>query len=263
MDENYLKHIPTLVLGELPQPERDNYFNFLVENDIKFVEDEHGYYVAVIKVVNPHATGSHKKAPKSSVMDPTFTFKQRTGSSPRPKQRTRTPELPRASPTFASKPPQGITELLATEPSRGEPRKPAAKPPNHMKKLLGQSRFSALLGTLSARLQIRPKTLPIAALIRLTEEIYNARDKAEPFEDSFAEFVLQFLLEKHKKKPKADQALADLVQSMEAFEAESAEVTLFVKFVLGEYSVEQLVFFLQLRQTVQRVLKVYFAPRKF
>ena len=75
MDENFLKHIPTLILSELPQTERDKYFNFLVENDIKFVEDADGYFVAVIKVVNP----DQQKAEKVSLADKgTYSSRQKS-----------------------------------------------------------------------------------------------------------------------------------------------------------------------------------------
>ena len=50
--EDNLKNIPTIVLSERPQAEREKYFKFLLENEVQFIEDGHGYYTAIIKVVN-------------------------------------------------------------------------------------------------------------------------------------------------------------------------------------------------------------------
>lgn len=50
--DDQLKNIPTIVLGELPQSEREKYFKFLLENEVQFIEDGSGYFTAIIKVVN-------------------------------------------------------------------------------------------------------------------------------------------------------------------------------------------------------------------
>lgn len=76
----YLNSIPTLVLKDLPKRERDQYFNFLLENEVQFVEDEEGYFVAVIKVVNPKLPGLETSNSKSPIraMQATFSFRQKT-----------------------------------------------------------------------------------------------------------------------------------------------------------------------------------------
>ena len=51
MDDQF-KNIPTIVLSELPQVEREKYFKFLLENEVQFIEDGNGYYTALIKVLN-------------------------------------------------------------------------------------------------------------------------------------------------------------------------------------------------------------------
>lgn len=43
----------TIVFSELPQNEKKKYFNFLLENEINFSRDENGYYVALVKLLNP------------------------------------------------------------------------------------------------------------------------------------------------------------------------------------------------------------------
>lgn len=39
------------------------YFNFLLENEINFTRDDNGYYVALIKVLNPAYYGNEKESP--------------------------------------------------------------------------------------------------------------------------------------------------------------------------------------------------------
>ena len=42
-----------IIFSELPKIEKMKYFNFLLENDITFKEDETGNYTALVKVFNP------------------------------------------------------------------------------------------------------------------------------------------------------------------------------------------------------------------
>lgn len=81
MDEQ-LKNIPTIVLSELPLSEREKYFKFLLENDVQFVEDQQGYYTAIIKVVNSKGkTNSDSlnllKTDRSRILESTFSSKQK------------------------------------------------------------------------------------------------------------------------------------------------------------------------------------------
>lgn len=45
--------IPTILLSELNDSDRDKYFQLLLENDLEFQLDDSGYYVATIRVLNP------------------------------------------------------------------------------------------------------------------------------------------------------------------------------------------------------------------
>jgi hypothetical protein len=88
--EDQLKNIPTIVLSELPQSEREKYFNFLLENEVQFTEDPSGYYTAIIKVVNTKGTKKTETLPqakleKSRFLDSTFSYKQKTVISESPR----------------------------------------------------------------------------------------------------------------------------------------------------------------------------------
>ncbi len=53
----------TIIFSELPNQEKKKYFNFLLENDINFSRDENGYYVALVKLLNPAFYG---KSPENN-----------------------------------------------------------------------------------------------------------------------------------------------------------------------------------------------------
>jgi hypothetical protein len=53
--------VKTIVFSELPKNEKIKYFNFLLENDINFTRDENGYYVALVKVLNPAYYGENNQ----------------------------------------------------------------------------------------------------------------------------------------------------------------------------------------------------------
>lgn len=80
--DDQLKNIPTIVLSELPASEKEKYFKFLLENDVQFVEDQQGYYTAIIKVVNSKGEKysdqtNFLKTDKSRVFESTFSSKQK------------------------------------------------------------------------------------------------------------------------------------------------------------------------------------------
>lgn len=71
--------IPTVLLSELNDNDRDKYFQFLLENDVAFQLDDFGYYVAIIRVVNPKGSvlrESRDVSPK--VTRETFSSKQKS-----------------------------------------------------------------------------------------------------------------------------------------------------------------------------------------
>jgi hypothetical protein len=58
--------VKTVIFSELPKADKMKYFKFLIENDINFTRDENGYYVALVKVLNPNFYGGELKNAKES-----------------------------------------------------------------------------------------------------------------------------------------------------------------------------------------------------
>lgn len=53
----------TIIFSQLSQEDQKKYFNFLLENDINFSQDENGNYLALIKILNPaFYSGDDQKA---------------------------------------------------------------------------------------------------------------------------------------------------------------------------------------------------------
>lgn len=93
--------IPTVLLSELNESDREKYFQFLLENDVAFTLDESGYYVAIIRVVNPKGPVLRENRDASpKVTRETFSSKQKsvltdtfdTSRSRTPTRQMKTPE---------------------------------------------------------------------------------------------------------------------------------------------------------------------------
>lgn len=302
MNESQLKSIPTLVLGDLPPPERDHYFKFLLENEVQFVEDEYGYFVAVIRVINPkrkiylvNSTTKTNINDKQRLLQSTFSYKQKIVSHESPKEdstnsrkKSKTPERKRNitpfKPDFSPNQMKGISELLEQDSSfakSGEntlrTKTPDKVRENPIKLFLKNTKFQNLvsLAKIQATTGLRPKTLSIANLIKVIEEIYNAKYKQDTLVveeeimkkssskqlSAFPDFICDFFNEKYKNKRMVDQSLLDLCQSVENFDNDYIEVKIFSNFLSQNLDSEDLIFFLFIRNTIQKVLGIQFAPK--
>lgn len=142
--EDQLKNIPTIVLSELPQAEREKYFKFLLENDVQFIEDGRGYYTAIIKVLNSKGNLhidqlALPRLEKSRILNSTFSYKQKmvitesprsitptsanrsfAKSTEKSKSKSKSPIRRGRSPNdYSAQKMKGISDLLDQEPLHG------------------------------------------------------------------------------------------------------------------------------------------------
>jgi hypothetical protein len=63
------------------------YFNFLLENEIGFTRDENGYYVALVKVLNPAFYGTDQAQAQGClhIKGPTTNWNEQEGSDGKPR----------------------------------------------------------------------------------------------------------------------------------------------------------------------------------
>ncbi|OMJ94291.1 hypothetical protein SteCoe_2636 [Stentor coeruleus] len=211
--EDQLKNIPTIVLSELPQPEREKYFKFLLENDVQFIEDGRGYYTAIIKVLNSKDQLALPRLEKSRILNSTFSYKQKMviTESPRSitptsanrsfaksidksKSKSKSPIRRGRSPNdYSAQKIKGISELLDQDPlhgtksnqtlniSRSSARTPEKQRPDPLKLFLQTTKFQEFFNLLKLQgsSHLRPKTLSITMLMKTIEEVYSARYKKE------------------------------------------------------------------------------------
>ncbi|CAG9330597.1 unnamed protein product [Blepharisma stoltei] len=305
MNESQLKSIPTLVLGDLPPREREHYFKFLVENEVQFVEDEHGYFVAVIRVINPKlnsTTTKKAKGDKQRLFQSTFSYQQKVVSNESPKEepssqrsKSKTPERKRNispfKPDFSPNQMKGISDFLDQDMSQsfknnGESmdtkRSVNSKTPDRqredpMKVFLKNTKFQNMVNLLKLQsgTHLRPKILSIGNLIRAIEEIYNAKYKQDTaiIEEElvrkasnkqpvpFPEFVADYLADKYKNRRMIEQNTIDLCQSLETYEKDYVEIKTFSNFLTAFLDSDDLIFFLFVRNSIQKILGLQFAPK--
>jgi hypothetical protein len=275
-------NLRSVLLSELPPKEKEKFFKFLLENEVQFTEDDHGYFVALIRLVNPTSPPDH-----SRLLQDTVSSKQKRASTPTPAERTPPKARPRTpqptTPTLDStRFGEGLTELFSDEAvlntvsssqraTGGEVLDfrrvlPADKPrPTALQVFLDNCQFPALVEALkiNSAVPLRPKTLSLGQLVKSVEELYSAKykqDMQEVPDQTFAEFVAEFLVGKYRTLHQVQQQGLDLMQSLETHEPQSPEARMCAGFLQGTFSGEDLVFFLFLRATVQKELKVQFVP---
>mmetsp|Transcript_13972 Transcript_13972/g.26160 ORF Transcript_13972/g.26160 Transcript_13972/m.26160 type:complete len:507 (-) Transcript_13972:872-2392(-) len=278
------KNLRSVLLSELPPKEKDKFFKFLLENEVQFTEDEQGYFVAIIRLVNPTSAPD-----QSRLLQDTVSFKQKRSSTPTPQEtsmstrapssrsktprpKTPTPDMTRygdrLSDLFQEEAALN-TRALGGEVLEFKKLVQAEKPkPSPLQVFLENTQFPALIEALkiTAQLPLRPKNLSLLALIRLIEEVYSAKYKKDMSEvkasdQTFAEFVAEYFISKYRTQQLVQQQALDFMQSLESHETQSAEARMCSAFLQGSFSGEDLVFFLFLRATIEKELKILFTPK--
>ncbi len=159
-------------------------------------------------------------------------------------------------------------------------KKEEPKNKNSLKHFMKHCKFGDFLNKagISPVQQVRPKIMTGKNYVQLLSELYNfkykkdanileeeliARKGSNKEKAPFSDFVLEFLKEKFKTKRMIEQNVLNLAASTEALELDVIEAKLFGKFLSGEYDNEDLMFFLFIRNTISKELKIQFGPRNF
>lgn len=137
-------------------------------------------------------------------------------------------------------------------------------------------KFTALV---APRGSVRPKARPLSWLMRLIEEIYDARyakdtadlrGEAEAGMDGaggdaastpFPQFVVDFFSKRYGLRSLIDQTAWDLLANVHAARREHLEVETFARFLEAYYDPDDLLFYLYVRSVVQKELGVSFRTR--
>lgn len=274
-----MESIPTVCLSELSAKDQERYFQLLVEHDIQFVEDASGSFLATIRIVKPPkeavALRSYREA-QSRLMKQTFSSQQKTAVvAEEPKPRSTTPVRRRRDKSPQASRTAELSDIIeeqtqlntkrnggpALNPARFTPPKPVDEA---LLRLLENSRFSKFIDLLDLRSAkgVRPKLLPIPALLHLMEEVYAAKYQQDTAaleaQTPFPDFVAAFFQTKYGKN--TVRWAVDFLNSLEAFHRSYTEVLLFTNFLTEHFDSDDLVFFLFLRATLEKELKIHLTP---
>jgi hypothetical protein len=156
--------------------------------------------------------------------------------------------------------------------SRSSTRTPEKSRPDPLRLFLQSTKFQDFFTSLKVQPSghLRPKTLSLTVVNKTIEEIYSSRYKREIDEKGkrteelmFSSFVAEYFVDKFKNKRMTDQSALDFCQSVETYESENVEVSLFADFLMNRQSSEVLVFFLYARHTCVNVLGLQLVASNF
>jgi len=99
----------------------------------------------------------------------------------------------------------------------------------------------------------------LTALLRLTEELYSHRFASKSETKTLHESVVEYFKTKYKQKLMVDQNGFDLLASIEVYKEQSVEVDLFYKFLVMEYHLKELLYYLYVRSLAERELSIMIA----
>eukprot|EP00941_MAST-03F_sp_MAST-3F-sp1_P002997 g2997.t1 len=240
--------VKQVIFGDLPENEKEEYYTFLVKNNVQFYREEDGSYVANVRIEPPGsaaALAARKKREQKS--------KKRSGNR------------------------------------RNMYGRRASRPPNEMGRIVGAlagrrggrgdfdfeayPKFSSLI---TLREQLKPRKRPLTWLMRLIEEIYDARfvhdsadfkedgtvvEKGERLSNLFPVFVVDFFSKRYGLRKLVDQTCWDLLFNTHAMRKEHLEVEVFARFLEEFYDPDDLLFFLYVRSVVQKEIGINFRNR--
>jgi hypothetical protein len=251
---NDYKNVKTIVFSELSKNEKMKYFQFLLENDINFTRDESGNYIALIKVLNPNFYGETGTAS-------TVPFNVNTKHRFEDVRTVQDEIKPRSSS-------QKIRSKIKETPKVEKVEKKAMV--NYSE--IFNSKYTVFFKTLNPLVGVRGKKISLYQLRYYIEEIYSIRfikdtsnlkkgNNVDVLDDSFPEFVVEFLVNKYMKKPFVDQNALDLLLSVDHFRKENSDIEIFAKFLNEEYNNDDLIFFLFVRSSLEKELKFMYIEK--
>lgn len=270
----YQKNVKTVIFSELPKNEKMKYFNFLLENDINFTRDENGFYIALVKVLNPAFYAEQGKQSPKHVAFSKIDSVEDSGNKPRSASLTVNTKQIDKSTKKSKKFEQPSTNnniILKVYLIIKLNQKPSGPTTAD---ILSES-FPKIYKLINPIVGVRGKKLNFYQLKYLIEEIYSIRfikdtsnlksqiNKTNELDikDPFPEFIVEFLSNKFIKKPLIDQHALDLLISVNHYKSKFKLINIFAKFLNEEYDSDDLIFFLFVRSCIEKEMKMMLIER--
>ena len=259
-----------IYFSDLRESEKEKYLTFLVENNVKFWKEPgpedggDGLYTATIRLEPQNEKKQSKKkstgTPKSAQKK--MTWKQQKMAS----EKLTKGESLHLYARHAGRPPAEEQRLVGAMYGNGGGEESGGE-------FASYQTFSRLI-TMKDRL--KPRKRPITWLMRLIEEIYDARfihDSADfkddgtsvPGEQSkqrlshqFPVFVVDFFSKRYGLRNIVDQNCWDLLFNVNMYREKHLEVAVFGRFLEEFYDPDDLLFFLYVRSVIQKEIGINF-----
>eukprot|EP00753_Platysulcus_tardus_P015520 PLAT5035.9.p1 GENE.PLAT5035.9~~PLAT5035.9.p1 ORF type:complete len:721 (+),score=335.59 PLAT5035.9:72-2165(+) len=234
-----------VVISDLPHAERQLFLELLISEGVKLERQEDGSYTGRISLVWPKPKADAKK------------------------QRGMVARMV-----------AGKTGTLARR---------ASRPPDEMKRIVGALNSSKALfdfavyptfsSLISQREALKPRKRPLSWVMRLVEEVYDARyayDTAdlregggdggggggdgsrERLSQLFPVYVVDHFSKKFGLRSIVDQQCWDLLYNVHAMRKDTLQIEVFARFLQEYYDPDDLLFFLYVRSCIQKELNVNF-----
>jgi hypothetical protein len=257
-----------VIFSELPKNDKMKYFKFLLENDINFTRDENGYYVALVKVLNPNFYGGESK-PKDSKNLSRGRFED-----PNTSQDEMSEVKPRSGSQIHSS-----KKVIRFEKNTIRSRSPMSTTKKSTDKQIKRElvnyndqfnlKYNLFISYLRPLVGVRGKRINLYQLKYFIEELYSVRfikdtsslkhqltrQNEIEIKESFPIFVVDFLLNKFVKKHMVDQNALDILLSCDYFKDYYHDINIFAKFLNEEYDTDDLIFFLFVRSCIEKEMK--------
>lgn len=251
-----------VVLSELGAEERRRYLELLAKRETSVARDGGGRWVANVRILAPGLAGPAKKAPAAA--EPT------RAKSAGPGKGVVTFSARKKLVREAKRSPAALLESVEDVVVGGVD---CALYPRFSSLVLASTRSQRARGDTSAVAK-PPRVRPLSWLMRLIEEIYDARyarDTAELARDKggagddgtrlFPVFVIDHLSKRYGLEKIVEATCWDLLCSAHAHRQHLGDVEIFARFLQELYDADDVLFFLYVRSVVGRVLGVNLRAR--
>lgn len=243
-------NIKQVIFSDLPENEKEDYYSFLVKNNVQFYREADGSYVANVRLEPPGSAGAKALREEKEAKKRRAKAARRRGGNMYGRRASRPPaEMARIVGAMAGGGKRGDFDFEA------------------------YPKFSSLI---TLRDQLKPRKRPLSWIMRLIEEIYDARfihdsadfkddgtvvEKGERLSNLFPVFVVDFFSKRYGLRKLVDQTCWDLLFNTHAMRKEHLEVEVFARFLEEFYDPDDLLFFLYVRSVVQKEIGINFRNR--
>ena len=259
------KGIKTIILSELPKHEKVKYFQFLLDNDINFTKDDKGNYIALVKVLNPQFYNDVDNQQEKMKQESNIKSIKNSDNNNYVKQQQQVLQQ-----SMKSKQKSTSNKQVVVNEKPTNVKKENIDPLKYLKQ-----EYLKFFTALNPLIGVRPKKLNFYQLKFYIEEIYSVRfikdttllrNKVKnsgdgELNDPFPSFLIEFLTNKYIKKPMLDKNALDILLTADFYKDKSKEIEIFIKFITEEFDSEDLIFYLFVRNCIEKEMKMMFIEK--